>query len=584
MTQPSNLLDNRYELLEKLGEGGMGVVYKAFDPMLNITVAIKMLHKVTPEQFLRFQQEAKTAGRLNHRNLVKILTFGMTDDKPFMVMEYIKGRDLHSAIKQDGPLPWQRAIPIFVQICEALAHAHKRGVLHRDLKTSNVILTRDPQTQNTVVKILDFGISKLTSSDSVDQRQTTPGQIIGSPLYMSPEQIAGGKIDSRSDIYSMGCLMFEVLIGRTPFVSESILGVLHQHTKDKPPTLAEFAQSGSVFPASLEEIVAKSLAKLPASRFQTMERLGNSLLAVDSELPGLPSKFWVEPPPITPRAAWTTMAIVTILLLLSGLIFAGSFHSQLTRPKVVIIPAKQKEFDQNVSKLMLSKEFPEGGVYLSVSPMHAFLSSNDLQEYKRFKFFLGFDLRGRDLDESAIKFIENMPDLKVLLLGNCEISETELRRFSKLKLLDLGITQCPNIKDFSFLKDFDKDIIILRVGLNNFTDRDLDYIKHMNLHTLGMNATLISDKGLKKVAQLPNLERLMIHSCRNVTIDGVNKLLKKRPDLVVIPYTQARAGNGKRRVRSKVLKTTAKDLERSLLELGEPANRWETKPLGDPFK
>lgn len=585
------LIDGRYELLEELGSGGMGVVYKARDPMLNIDVAIKMLHKVNPEEFLRFQQEAKATARMNHPNMVKLLTFGMADDKPYMVMEYLRGRDLQTLIREDGPLSWQQAIPIFIQICDALAHAHKRGVLHRDLKSSNVLLTRDAQTQAPVVKILDFGISKITSSSALEQsfdeeavQEITRGQVVGSPLYMSPEQIAAKKIDGRSDIYSMGCLMFETLTARTPFVGDTAFAIANQHCNKRPPTLRDCAQPGADFPDELEAVVAKSLAKLPASRFQTMQRLGNALRAVDSQLPGLPKQIPIKPLPVTPRAAWTALAIVTVLLLISGIIFANTFQTQMTQP-LAAVPPKNPSYDENLSRLRRSNEFEGAGIYLSVSPTKVDLTSDDLKSYSSYDDFRGFDLRGRNLDKSAIDFIAKIPNIKVLLLGGCDISDAEIRRFAKLDLLAFGITECLNIKDFGALRDFNKDMVSLHVGLNQFTDKDLEYVRHMKgLRTLGLNCTPITDKGLERIGRyFPKLEKILLNRCPYVTAGGVQKLLKRNPEISVVPFTAQPLKGGARR-RQRVLRMNRKELERSLLEMGEPTNQWGIKPLGDPFK
>lgn len=569
--KPGEILDGRYELLEEIGAGGMGVVYKARDPMLNIDVAIKMLHSVTPDQFIRFQQEAKATARMNHPNMVKILTFGMSDDKPYMVMEYLRGRDLQTVINQDGPLPWQRAIPIFVQICDALAHAHKRGVLHRDLKSSNVLLTENAQTEESVVKILDFGISKLTGSNTTEpaEQGVTRGQVIGSPLYMSPEQTAGKKLDGRSDIYSMGCLMFETLTGRTPFLGDSAFAIATQHCNNRPPTLKDCAKPEADLPDELESIVAKALAKLPASRFQTMQRLGNSLLAIDSKLPGLPKRILSEPLPVTPRAAWTALGIATVLLLLSGFIFAQTFETQMTQPVQVVGPTKTLYFDEDLSKLRQSDVFEEG-VYITVSPTHVDLSADDLEGYKRFPNFVGFDLRGRNLDPSAIQFIENIPNIKVLELGNCNISETDVRKFAKLNLQSFGVTDCANIKDYSFLKDFSKDMLALHVGLSQFGDRDLDYAQHMtNLNALGLNCTPITDKGLEKIGRyFPHMERVLLNRCPYITASGARKLKKKNPAITLVPFTDKPAKKEGRRQRAPRMRT--KELERTLIELGEP--------------
>lgn len=207
----------RYQIKGIIGSGGMGVVLLGYDPNLGIDVAIKMLQKeASDKEVARLQREAMLAGRLNHIHIGKVYDFGTAEDEsPYMVMEYFKGQTLSDLIRYKNRLSFEEARPIFIQLCEALLHAHHQGIVHRDLKPSNVFLARQGQGIHgpANVKLLDFGVAKVEASSG---EITAAGSIVGSPAYMSPELAEGIDADHRSDIYSLGCLMFETLVGTPP--------------------------------------------------------------------------------------------------------------------------------------------------------------------------------------------------------------------------------------------------------------------------------------------------------------------------------------------------------------------------------
>src|SRR5579885_833583 len=202
----------RYELLKKLGTGGMGAVFMANDKLLGKVVAVKiLLPGLSSEAVVRFQQEAKAAAKLDHRNVIKVLDFGsMPSGDLYLVMDYIDGRSLDQRLKAGGAMPLSEALPVFIQICAGLAHAHSHGILHRDIKPSNVMLPEDPSRP---IQIVDFSIAKMQSDE---QKLTSTGTRIGSPLYMSPEQASGLAVDARSDIFSLGLLMYKTLTNELP--------------------------------------------------------------------------------------------------------------------------------------------------------------------------------------------------------------------------------------------------------------------------------------------------------------------------------------------------------------------------------
>lgn len=277
-----------FQILSKIGEGGMSVVYKARHMLMNKEVALKMLHPhmIGREQSReRFRQEAQAVSQIDHANVVRIFDFGISEDnRPFIVMDFLDGVSLGDLIKASGPLELSRAISLFIQICDALAYAHNKGVIHRDLKPSNIIIlkseqedTEDSDANNEQAKIVDFGIAKLMPHEGTDAAALTQtGDVFGSPLYMSPEQCKGEKLDGRSDIYSMGCLMYETLTGKPPINGSNMLEILYRHMNEMPVSMKIACPENKV-PQALEAIIFKALAKDPSDRQASMRLLKNEL-------------------------------------------------------------------------------------------------------------------------------------------------------------------------------------------------------------------------------------------------------------------------------------------------------------------
>lgn len=268
-------LPDRYTPQGLLGKGGMGAVYKAFDSYLKIDVAVKIMYidAVSPDTLARFQREAKLASKLKHKNIVTIFDFGiMENEVPYMILEFISGKDLEEMLAEQGPLNLSDAMPIFEQICSALIHSHSAGILHRDLKPANTIL-HNTDSGDLVVKLVDFGIARSTQVEK-NPTLTKSGVVIGSPLYMSPEQITSSKIDERSDIYSLGCLMFKTLTGFPPIEGSSILDTLSLKSTKVAPSLQDFSIEAD---EEFERILARCLESDPTNRFQSVEELKSSL-------------------------------------------------------------------------------------------------------------------------------------------------------------------------------------------------------------------------------------------------------------------------------------------------------------------
>jgi serine/threonine protein kinase len=270
-----SLFIGRFRVDALLGAGGAGQVYKCLDMTVNRPVALKILSSHLNEKaFRRFQTEAAAIDRLDHQSLIRIFEFGLSaDGEPYIVMEFFEGESLSDLLKKKTTLSPEQCIDLFLPVVEALQVMHTSGVVHRDLKPGNILVSN--KTGNLVAKIVDFGIAKIISETVDGQPQLTQtGEIFGSPLYMSPEQTRGEKIDSRTDQYSLGCMIFECLTGTPPHVGKSSIETLIKHQTELSPTLRE-ASLGSKFPLGLERAVAKLLEKEPAKRYASMHDVSN---------------------------------------------------------------------------------------------------------------------------------------------------------------------------------------------------------------------------------------------------------------------------------------------------------------------
>jgi serine/threonine protein kinase len=269
----------RFEVLAEIGRGAMGIVYRAKDPMLERIVAIKTINmgmdRDGAEMYeKRFYQEARAAGGLNHPNIVTVYDIGKTDTECYMAMEYIEGAELRTLLLPGKPLPVPRALSIAAQVAEGLAYAHERGVVHRDIKPANIMVP-----ESGAVKITDFGIARMRSSNV----QTQTGMMMGSPKYMSPEQVIGKRADHRTDVFSLGVILYEMLTGATPFAGESVNAVMYQIVNFVPPAPSAINPSA---PAALDAVVASMLAKSLDERFQSAAEVARGLRECERQAQG----------------------------------------------------------------------------------------------------------------------------------------------------------------------------------------------------------------------------------------------------------------------------------------------------------
>jgi tRNA A-37 threonylcarbamoyl transferase component Bud32 len=279
------VVGERYRLLQRIGEGGMGSVYRAEHTLMKKVVALKLLHGElgrVEEMVRRFEREAQSASRLAHPNIISVTDFGRAESgELYLVMELVPGCGLDDAIREARYLPVPRALAITRQILAGLAHAHAQGVVHRDLKPANVMLTRAPDGRGEdAVKILDFGVAKMTQAAPGDRPLTQTAMVFGTPSYMSPEQATGQEADGRSDIYACGVILYELLTGKKPFVAGDLVKVLAMQVTARPPAFATAAPEVRV-PAALEAVVMRALEKDRARRYQTAQAFAEALAGLE---------------------------------------------------------------------------------------------------------------------------------------------------------------------------------------------------------------------------------------------------------------------------------------------------------------
>jgi serine/threonine-protein kinase len=266
----------KYELHQLLGEGAMGIVWKAYDTVLRRYVALKLLSasfRKTKDMQERFLREARAAGAIQHANIVTVYDLGESEGQLFIAMELVEGRDLSDMIALRDPLALERKLDIATEVLTGLQFAHQRGVIHRDVKPSNVRVMPDGR-----VKIMDFGIARLQKADS-----TGSGAIVGTPTYMAPEQITNGAITPATDVFSVGCMLYELLCYQRPFEAESVHGVLYQVLTTEPRPLRTVAPS---IPAALERVVAKAMNKVPHERYESAGQMMSTLQQIRAALSG----------------------------------------------------------------------------------------------------------------------------------------------------------------------------------------------------------------------------------------------------------------------------------------------------------
>lgn len=469
----------RYSDLKLVGEGGMGKVFLSHDRKLNKPVAIKALRSnVDPRDIVRFQTEAKVLSRLDNQYIVRVLDFVHTEeDGFFLVMEYVEGSSMESILEKSGPFPLEDAIKVTMQICSAIQHAHKQGIVHRDLKPSNIMLDKENK-----VRILDFGIAKLLNKADPFGTMTLPGQSIGTPMYMSPEQVAGDATDERTDIYAVGLLLFMMLTGRVPFDTEQVVLSFRQRLEDEPPPHLRLYLGETDTAHKLNDMVRKALKRDPDERYKTMEEFQDELatLLTVEEVKQITAHGVTNPVP-KPAAIGFIVASLALAIGIVSYFYMVSTDKVMTPVKEV--PKKKKE----------KSPYPEG-----------FYGRKDDNK------MLDFWFAKPELNDEDLQVLIGKPVKELSLTGNERITnEFGMQFVSTLPLtaLDLSRTRV----DDATLKSF---------------------AQMPKLEWLKLSSTKISDQGLKNLAPMGGrLIKLDLDNCKRITNEGLRFIIKTFPNM-----------------------------------------------------
>jgi tRNA A-37 threonylcarbamoyl transferase component Bud32 len=510
-------LDSRYENLGQIGQGGMSVVYKARHRLMNTLVAIKVLHEKLVgdgQHVKRFQVEAKAAGRLDHHNLIKVLDFGLlSDGSCYLVMDFAEGRSLGDVVRTDGALEIDAALELFLQICSGLQHAHEKGVLHRDLKPSNVIVSNDDNR----IKVVDFGIAKVQASEDggFDPKLTATGEVFGSPYYMSPEQCMGQTVDARSDIYSMGCLMYEVVTGKLPLMGANVFETIHKQVHDTAEPLTKYVSGEKA--NGLSFIVEKTLAKNPSDRYQSFAELTNDLTALTAGRK-LRKGYGLKLSRVS-RAQSIAVAFACILLL--GVIICSLMHvgpfSLPTQPPPAVPAATEPTHDTRAElpaselvKIELEHYKTKGKITVRTPDV---LDNSFVQ-------LLAQEARGKSLilkgqpriDDVGMQAFTNHPAVEVLELDGSNITDKTLE----------ALTTCPHLHK-------------LTLSNTKVTPDGFKYLAQIPaLREVWLADLNLTDQDLEKFPNLPNLHRLKVDYNPKITDKGISLLARKCPKLTYL--------------------------------------------------
>ncbi len=519
---------DKFKVMQLVGLGGVGSVFRVTHVHLGTVFALKCLNKAQPNDhtWRRFQNEAKAAHILDHPNLIKVHDFGLLPGRrPYFVMDFVDGATLSEEIQRLGRLPVKRCIRIFIQVAFAIAYAHENGVIHRDLKSGNIMVVKneDPDGEE-IVKIVDFGIAKLTGADEFNQQTLTKtGEIFGSPLYMSPEQCSGQPVDQRSDLYSLGCMFYEALTGAPPFFGDSAIATMMKHQQEPPLSLKQ-ASMGIDFPLELERIVAKLLAKDPSNRYQNANQLAADLIQLESQLKydkaasgtlgiaarGTGKPAFIQKPSSVFEGNRIGQAVIGALAFFLGMsvcyfVMQQELETERARKRPIVFQPQPRlsapELDEKPFSHIDSAtnervfEFPKtaiGAFIFSDRP-----GINCIGTIRRPKNeLIGFNPRYDALNKNPylLKHFA-ADDLAILYMSKNDMAQSKV--FSSM-------THLTGLK-------------ALNVKFSDFADADVKYLdKLSNLSYLNVTATNVTGDGLARIKNLNKLTSLHAGSVQNV--------------------------------------------------------------------
>ena len=518
------ILVERYHIHGRLGQGGMGSIYTAHDNILDRSVALKTVprNNLNDIELVRFHREGKAASTVRHPNVIQMLDFGVLESgQPFIVMELIRGISISQLLKERGTQSILFTLQILEQIAEGMKAVHKAGIVHRDLKTSNIMIV-DLET-SPLVRILDFGIAKSVAGEEQVSTVTRAGQIFGSPNYMSPQQIRGEPLNQQADVYSLGCIAFEMLTGRTMFEGDTVLELVTKHMNEPAPRLWEV--SSEKFPMELERLVAHMVAKSCDERFASMEAVIENIRDV---------RFVVEERVEQERLAEKVSAnkqatdielrkrnqLSAQLLIAGGLVAIGVSIAVMSG---VVTPMLKQE--QEIVKVAPAK-------------INDTQRKERLERAQRSMDFLEFGGQtarelGVLMDQSGRSSAALDDALKSggqrdhIILLNSRLSVDDAKKIVALRPTKLNLRRCVGVNDV-FLKELSKAKSLMMLDLDlckGISPKGFGYLSASpKLTTLFVRGCDLTDAHLKEIGKTASLLQLFIERNHQVTMKGVEKL------------------------------------------------------------
>lgn len=518
---------SRFKILSVLGEGGMGKVYKAHDPSLNQVFALKVLNanEISEQHHIRFQKEAKTLKALKHQAFPEIFNFAISrEGDPYLVMEYIDGQSLRDILEQDQALELPEITDIILQICDALSYAHSNGIVHRDIKPDNIVITKS-QEDTIAVKLIDFGISKLEDSVRAGQDMTQTGVIIGSPPYINPEQIRGEDTTAQSDLYSLGCVFFELLAGEPPFLGNNALKTLSMHLEI--PVEDVLQKLPDNLPSGYLHVLESCLAKTKEDRYQSAKELADALKTLQkaASCPEANQNIIeVEQFQKTSnKSLFLPVALCLGIVAAASLIIPNLFDKEEEDPPPITSQEKSKSRPEDVSvfltTLVSGADKPRDWQFMKMDNSKYWRGGEEIRDSdfeKLQKVKLGKDafIRCEFSDHvtgSGVKYLKGLPIAGVIIASKKLNNDyfKYLKFIPTLKIVACGQAQDITIKGYKELKESKN---LEGIGLKNLTLPDgaiheLEQLKKLKRFRLDGSSNISRDQ-LVSLSKIPNLDEL----------------------------------------------------------------------------
>jgi len=522
-------LPERYEVLKELGSGAMGLVLLARDTSLDKEVAVKVLsaERNEEENIRRFQQEARLAGRLNHPNLVRVLDFGVSEKgDPYLVMDFVEGETLKGMIAREHRLSPDTTMEILLQAATGMSYAHKQNLVHRDLKPSNIIATSDDDGNRTF-RILDFGIARTIDED---RSITRTNAILGSPLYMSPEQARSETADTRSDIYSLGCIIFECLQGEPPFSGETVMDTLSMHISSEAPAPEA--------PAPLAELVQSMLAKSPDERPRSMDAILEDLDKIRRQHPADQEEDIVQSSTGTRGSPGMILAVALGTVFIAVIVWSATIFLEpepaRTNPPAsrTLDPIKNMSQAPTRSNIDLDelrdelRKHPDSDrmVYLQHAELNdeifdtvvastrgeldiRFAENVNNKKLSQLTRLNSICVTDSDFNDQGAAYMADLKNLARIEAGGCEITDGGVEQLAGLPCLET-----------------------IEVDNTEITDRALAALsRSKSIKRLHLDNTAITDRGLSDLARIKSLKYLRLSGCKKVTPAGLAALKEALP-------------------------------------------------------